>query len=87
MDRTIRSTVERHLFQPIGDQSSEDSEVTPCPTSPSVTLSARQRRRHQREQQQQEEGLRHRERNRLTESDTITALAFHGIIRKLYSQH
>ncbi|XP_027138876.1 protein FAM13A isoform X1 [Larimichthys crocea] len=64
LDRTIRSAVEQHLFDPLGDQSStsEDSHLTPCPPSPSVTPTARQRRRHQREQQ--EEGQRHRERNR-----------------------
>ncbi|XP_067441001.1 protein FAM13A isoform X2 [Thunnus thynnus] len=61
LDRTIRSTVEQHLFDvnPLEDQSSEDCESTPCPSSPRVTPTARQRRRHQREQQ--EEGLRHRE--------------------------
>ncbi|KAM7419416.1 hypothetical protein PAMA_016505 [Pampus argenteus] len=64
LDRTIRSTVEQHLFDvnPSGDQSSEDCELNPCPSSPRVTPTARQRRRHQREQQ--DEGLRHRERNR-----------------------
>ncbi|TKS68357.1 Protein FAM13A [Collichthys lucidus] len=64
LDRTIRSAVEQHLFDPLGDQSStsEDSQLTPCPPSPSVTPTARQRRRHQREQQ--EEDQRHRERNR-----------------------
>ncbi|KAG8014708.1 Protein FAM13A [Nibea albiflora] len=66
LDRTIRSTVEQHLFDvnSLGDQSStsEDSQLTPCPPSPSVTPTARQRRRHQREQQ--EEDQRHRERNR-----------------------
>ncbi|XP_039659151.1 protein FAM13A isoform X5 [Perca fluviatilis] len=64
LDRTIRSAVEQHLFDvnPVGDQSSEDSELTPWPSSPRATPTARQRRRHQREQQ--EEGLRHKERNR-----------------------
>ncbi|TKS68343.1 Protein FAM13A [Collichthys lucidus] len=64
LDRTIRSAVEQHIFDPLGDQSStsEDSQLTPCPPSPSVTPTARQRRRHQREQQ--EEDQRHRERNR-----------------------
>ncbi|XP_049422668.1 protein FAM13A isoform X1 [Epinephelus fuscoguttatus] len=64
LDRTIRSTVEQHLFDgnSVGDQSSEDSELTPGPQSPRVTPTARQRRRHQREQQ--EEGLRQKERNR-----------------------
>ncbi|XP_044046766.1 protein FAM13A isoform X2 [Siniperca chuatsi] len=64
LDRTIRSAVEQHLFDvnPLGDQSSEDCELTPHPPSPRVTPTARQRRRHQREQQ--EEGLRHKERNR-----------------------
>ncbi|XP_071768640.2 protein FAM13A isoform X2 [Centroberyx gerrardi] len=64
LDRTIRSAVEQHLFEvnPSGDQSSEDSELTPRPPSPVVTPTARQRRRHQREQQ--EDGLRHRERSR-----------------------
>ncbi|XP_062282095.1 protein FAM13A [Scomber scombrus] len=63
LDRTIRSTVEQHLFDvnPLGEESSEDSELT---SSPRVTPTARQRRRHQREQHLQEEGLRHRERNR-----------------------
>ncbi|XP_032394744.1 protein FAM13A isoform X8 [Etheostoma spectabile] len=64
LDRTIRSAVEQHLFDvnPVTDQSSEDSELTPWPSSPRATPTARQRRRHQREQQ--EEGLRHKERNR-----------------------
>ncbi|XP_040892101.1 protein FAM13A isoform X4 [Toxotes jaculatrix] len=64
LDRTIRSTVEQHVFDvnPLRDQSSGDCESTLCPPSPKVTPTARQRRRHQREQQ--EEGLRHRERNR-----------------------
>ncbi|XP_038569100.1 protein FAM13A isoform X3 [Micropterus salmoides] len=64
LDRTIRSAVEQHLFDvnPLGDQSSEDCELTPRPPSPRVKATARQRRRHQREQQ--EEGLRHKERNR-----------------------
>ncbi|XP_076003800.1 protein FAM13A isoform X2 [Genypterus blacodes] len=59
LERTIRSAVEQHLFSvnPSGDQSSEECEVTPCPTS-----TARQRRRHQREQH--EEGLRIGERSR-----------------------
>uniref|UniRef100_A0A667YWI3 Family with sequence similarity 13 member A n=1 Tax=Myripristis murdjan TaxID=586833 RepID=A0A667YWI3_9TELE len=59
LNRTIRTTVEQHLFEvnPLGDLSSDDCELTPYPTSPRPT--ARQRRRHQREQ---EEGLRHRER-------------------------
>ncbi|XP_053182251.1 protein FAM13A [Scomber japonicus] len=63
LDRTIRSTVEQHLFDvnPLEEESSGDSELT---SSPRVTPTARQRRRHQREQQLQEEGLRHRERNR-----------------------
>ncbi|KAF7667583.1 hypothetical protein LDENG_00055500 [Lucifuga dentata] len=62
LERTIRSAVEQHLFKlnPSEEQSSEDSELTSCPPSPGVTLTARQRRRHQREQQ--EEGLRLRER-------------------------
>ncbi|XP_029910228.1 protein FAM13A isoform X2 [Myripristis murdjan] len=61
LNRTIRTTVEQHLFEvnPLGDLSSDDCELTPYPTSPRPT--ARQRRRHQREQ---EEGLRHRERSR-----------------------
>ncbi|XP_034755495.1 protein FAM13A isoform X3 [Etheostoma cragini] len=64
LDRTIRSAVEQHLFDvnPIRDQSSEDSELTPRPSSPGATPTARQRRRHQREQQK--ERLRHKERNR-----------------------
>ncbi|XP_056228385.1 protein FAM13A isoform X3 [Seriola aureovittata] len=64
LDRTIRSSVEQHLFDmnPLGDQSSEDCELTPCLLSAKVTPTARQRRRHHREQQ--EDGLRHRERNR-----------------------
>ncbi|KAI3352380.1 hypothetical protein L3Q82_005346 [Scortum barcoo] len=64
LDRTIRSAVEQHLFdvKNLGDQSSEDCELTPCPPSPRVTPTARQRRRQQREQQ--EEVLRHKERNR-----------------------
>ncbi|XP_028449892.1 protein FAM13A isoform X5 [Perca flavescens] len=64
LDRTIHSAVEQHLFDvnPVGDQSSEDSELIPWPSSPMATPTARQRRRHQREQQ--EEGLRHKERNR-----------------------
>ncbi|XP_047435161.1 protein FAM13A isoform X2 [Mugil cephalus] len=51
LDRTIRTTVEQHLFDvnPL-------EESTACPSSPRVTPTARQRRRHQREQQ--EEGLR-----------------------------
>ncbi|XP_069387081.1 protein FAM13A isoform X2 [Paralichthys olivaceus] len=59
LDKTIRSTVEQHLFDvnPLRDQSSKECELT----SPKVTPTARQRRRHQREQQ--EEGLRQRERN------------------------
>ncbi|XP_070836786.1 protein FAM13A isoform X2 [Chaetodon trifascialis] len=64
LDRTIRSSVEQHLFDvnSLGDQCSEDCQLTPCPPSPSVTPTARQRRRCQREQQ--EEGLRHKERSR-----------------------
>ncbi|XP_068582777.1 protein FAM13A isoform X3 [Cebidichthys violaceus] len=64
LDRTIRSAVEQHLFDgnPLGDESSEDCELTPRPPSAKATPSARQRRRHQREQQ--EEALRHKERNR-----------------------
>uniref|UniRef100_A0A8C9XPM2 Family with sequence similarity 13 member A n=1 Tax=Sander lucioperca TaxID=283035 RepID=A0A8C9XPM2_SANLU len=64
---TISSAVEQHLFDvnPVGDQSSEDSALTPWPSSPRATPTARQRRRHQREQQ--EEGLRHKERNRYNE--------------------
>ncbi|XP_035516862.1 protein FAM13A isoform X6 [Morone saxatilis] len=64
LDRTIRSTVEQHLFDvnPLGGQSAEDCQLTPCPLSPSVTPTARQRRRHLREQQEDE--LRHKERNR-----------------------
>uniref|UniRef100_A0A8D0CSV0 Family with sequence similarity 13 member A n=1 Tax=Sander lucioperca TaxID=283035 RepID=A0A8D0CSV0_SANLU len=67
LDRTISSAVEQHLFDvnPVGDQSSEDSALTPWPSSPRATPTARQRRRHQREQQ--EEGLRHKERNRYNE--------------------
>ncbi|XP_058497547.1 protein FAM13A isoform X2 [Solea solea] len=79
LDRTIRSAVEQHLFNinPLGDQGSEECELTPRRTSPKVTPTARQRRRHQRDQQQQqqeeeekeeqeeeEEYLRHRERDR-----------------------
>nr|XP_046272138.1 LOW QUALITY PROTEIN: protein FAM13A [Scatophagus argus] len=66
LDKTIRSVVEQHLFDvnSSGDQSSEDSQLTPRPPSPNVTPTARQRRRLQREQQG--EGLRHRERNRAT---------------------
>ncbi|XP_061573999.1 protein FAM13A isoform X2 [Cololabis saira] len=62
LDQTIRSAVERHLFDanPLADQHSGNWELTTCPSSPRVT--ARQRRRLQREQQ--EEGLRHRERSR-----------------------
>ncbi|KAM4603968.1 protein FAM13A [Polymixia lowei] len=64
LDRTIRSAVERHLFEasPSADSSSEARESTPRPPPPVVTPTARQRRRHQREQQ--EEGLRHRESTR-----------------------
>ncbi|XP_068614222.1 protein FAM13A-like [Brachionichthys hirsutus] len=60
LDRTIRSVVEQHLFDvnPLGDQSSEDCQLT----SASATPSARQRRRQQREQQ--EEAARIRERYR-----------------------
>ncbi|XP_051240412.1 protein FAM13A isoform X2 [Dicentrarchus labrax] len=61
LDRTIRSTVEQHLFDvnPLGGQSAEDCQLT---LSPSVTPTARQRRRHLREQQEDE--LRHKERSR-----------------------
>ncbi|XP_056264198.1 protein FAM13A isoform X3 [Pseudoliparis swirei] len=64
LDRTIRSSVEQHLFDgnPVGDESSEDCERLLRPRSPRATTpSARQRRRRQREQQ--EEGQRHKERN------------------------
>lgn len=71
LDRAIRSVVEQHLFDvtPSGDQSSEDCYLTPCPPSPSVTPTARQRRRQQREQREEE--LKHKERNRYTEFNTI----------------
>ncbi|TNN89473.1 Protein FAM13A [Liparis tanakae] len=65
LDRTIRSSVEQHLFDgnPVGDESSGDCERSLRPRSPRATTpSARQRRRHQRAQQ--EEGQRQRERNR-----------------------
>ncbi|XP_034544588.1 protein FAM13A isoform X2 [Notolabrus celidotus] len=65
LNRTIRSTVEQHLFSvnSLWDQSSEDCELTSCPPSLRLTpITARQRRRHQREQQ--EEGLRHKDKNR-----------------------
>ncbi|XP_035813940.2 protein FAM13A isoform X2 [Amphiprion ocellaris] len=64
LDRTIRSAVEQHLFDvnPLEDQHSGTCEFTTRPSSPKVTLTARQRRRHQRDQQ--EEGLKLRERNR-----------------------
>nr|XP_043884531.1 protein FAM13A isoform X2 [Solea senegalensis] len=75
LDRTIRSAVEQHLFNinPLGDQGSEECELSPCRTSLKVTPTARQRRRHQRDQKQQqeeeekeeeEEHLRRRERDR-----------------------
>ncbi|XP_072241030.1 protein FAM13A isoform X2 [Leuresthes tenuis] len=62
LDQTIRSAVEKHLFDvnPLADQHSEN--CTTFPSSPRVTSTARQRHRLQREQQG--EGLRHRERNR-----------------------
>ncbi|XP_063740040.1 protein FAM13A isoform X2 [Eleginops maclovinus] len=68
LDRTIRSAVEQHLFNvpPVEDQSSEGGELTPHPSSPRETPTARQRRRHHREQQ--EEGLRHKEINRAASS-------------------
>ncbi|XP_028259357.1 protein FAM13A [Parambassis ranga] len=59
LDRTIHAAVEQHLF---GVNPVEDCDTITCPSSPMVTLTARQRRRHQREQQ--EEGPRHRERSR-----------------------
>ncbi|KAK2817171.1 hypothetical protein Q5P01_025362 [Channa striata] len=64
LDRTIRSTVEQHLFDVhlLEDQSSEDTELISRLASPKATASARQRRRHQRERQ--EEGIRHQERRR-----------------------
>ncbi|XP_051802150.1 protein FAM13A isoform X4 [Acanthochromis polyacanthus] len=64
LDRTIRSAVEQHLFDvnPLEDQHSGNCEFTTRPSSPKVTLTARQRRRYQRVQQ--EEGLKLRERNR-----------------------
>ncbi|XP_008289837.1 protein FAM13A isoform X2 [Stegastes partitus] len=64
LDKTIRSAVQQHLFDvnPLEDQHSENCGLTTCPSSPTVTLTARQRRRHHRDQQ--EEGLKLRERNR-----------------------
>ncbi|XP_055364006.1 protein FAM13A [Betta splendens] len=55
LDRTVRSTVEQHLFDgnPIEDQRSGDCGSVPCLPSPRATVTARQRRRHQREQQEQ----------------------------------
>uniref|UniRef100_A0A8P4KE75 Family with sequence similarity 13 member A n=1 Tax=Dicentrarchus labrax TaxID=13489 RepID=A0A8P4KE75_DICLA len=78
LDRTIRSTVEQHLFDvnPLGGQSAEDCQLT---LSPSVTPTARQRRRHLREQQEDE--LRHKERSRY--NDTVMALVVDGTTMKL----
>nr|XP_020447517.1 protein FAM13A isoform X3 [Monopterus albus] len=61
VNRTIRSTVEQHLFdvKPLLDHGSEDCDLAPCPPAPKVAPTARQRRRLQREQQ--EEGLKHKD--------------------------
>ncbi|XP_017262040.1 protein FAM13A isoform X3 [Kryptolebias marmoratus] len=70
LDQTISSAVEQHLFDviPSADQRSETCELTTCPSSPRVTLTARQRRRHQREQW--EEGLSPRNRAASIRADT-----------------
>lgn len=80
LNRTIRTTVEQHLFEvnPLGDLSSDDCELTPYPTSPVARPTARQRRRHQREQ---EEGLRHRERSRYgVIACSCTALCYNAFV-------
>nr|XP_057936739.1 protein FAM13A isoform X2 [Doryrhamphus excisus] len=60
LDRTIRSTVEQHLFD--DHHASEGGQSNPRRMSPRSALTARQRRHHRREQQ--EDGLSHRERSR-----------------------
>uniref|UniRef100_A0AAQ5XTT5 Rho-GAP domain-containing protein n=1 Tax=Amphiprion ocellaris TaxID=80972 RepID=A0AAQ5XTT5_AMPOC len=83
LDRTIRSAVEQHLFDvnPLEDQHSGTCEFTTRPSSPKVTLTARQRRRHQRDQQ--EEGLKLRERNRYRKSGIVLMLVVDGTSIKL----
>ncbi|XP_054634419.1 protein FAM13A isoform X2 [Dunckerocampus dactyliophorus] len=60
LDRTIRSTVEQHLFD--GDHASNGDHLNPRQMSPWSALTARQRRHHRREQQ--EDGSSPRERSR-----------------------
>uniref|UniRef100_A0A3P8T1T7 Uncharacterized protein n=1 Tax=Amphiprion percula TaxID=161767 RepID=A0A3P8T1T7_AMPPE len=86
LDRTIRSAVEQHLFDvnPLEEQHSGTSEFTTRPSSPKVTLTARQRRWHQRDQQ--EEGLKLRERNRYRKSGIVLMLVVDGTSIKLGGQ-
>ncbi|KAM9770429.1 protein FAM13A isoform 1-T1 [Menidia menidia] len=69
LDQTIRSAVEKHLFDvnPLADQHSEP--CTTFPSSPKLTPTARQRRRLQREQQEAGLGLRERSRASSTRAE------------------
>ncbi|KAK5608462.1 hypothetical protein CRENBAI_025011 [Crenichthys baileyi] len=70
LDQTISSAVEQHLFDvnPSTDQHSETCGLTPRPSNPRGTPTARQRRRQQREQQG--EGLQQINRAASTRADT-----------------
>ncbi|XP_055014474.1 protein FAM13A-like [Boleophthalmus pectinirostris] len=63
LERTIRSTVEQHLFgiNPLRDQRSEDCDSNPGPRSPAGAPTARERRRNRR--QHDADSPRHRDKS------------------------